>query len=267
MSLLKPLYIALLMTLSSISASYAGSSQWHDLGGGSARLIADIDPKTRKLYGAVEVRLEPGWSTYWRYPGSSGIPPNFDFSKSVNFINDKVGFPAPKLIELEDTRYAGYKTRVAFPFEGQVGESFKGKINLDLFIGVCSTICIPAQAQMSLDLRSLNQSDPVIKQTIQFAKKTVPVVKPANDVILDITYGDYRSLEIAVKHNSAYPKPSLFVEGPDKWYLQPARLVSREGDTAIFNLDIAHVPNDTDPMSKELRYTIVSGQQGIETRR
>ena len=29
----------------------------------------------------IEIRLAPGWKTYWRYPGDSGIPPRFDFSQ------------------------------------------------------------------------------------------------------------------------------------------------------------------------------------------
>ena len=30
------------------------------------------------------VKLRPGWKTYWRYPGDSGVPPQFDFSGSEN---------------------------------------------------------------------------------------------------------------------------------------------------------------------------------------
>ena len=32
----------------------------------------------------IEIRLAPGWKTYWRYPGDSGVPPRFDFSGSRN---------------------------------------------------------------------------------------------------------------------------------------------------------------------------------------
>ena len=28
----------------------------------------------------IEIRLAPGWHTYWRAPGSAGIPPTFDWS-------------------------------------------------------------------------------------------------------------------------------------------------------------------------------------------
>ena len=32
----------------------------------------------------VEIKLKPGWKTYWRYPGDSGVPPVLDFSESQN---------------------------------------------------------------------------------------------------------------------------------------------------------------------------------------
>src|SRR5258708_28106136 len=36
------------------------------------------------LLGGIAVQLQPGWHTYWRTPGDSGVPPRFDFSKSDN---------------------------------------------------------------------------------------------------------------------------------------------------------------------------------------
>src|SRR5260221_14783474 len=36
------------------------------------------------LLGGIAIQLQPGWHTYWRTPGDSGVPPRFDFSKSDN---------------------------------------------------------------------------------------------------------------------------------------------------------------------------------------
>ena len=36
------------------------------------------------LLGGVAIQLQPGWKTYWRTPGDSGVPPRFDFSKFDN---------------------------------------------------------------------------------------------------------------------------------------------------------------------------------------
>ena len=59
--------------------AWSASSDWEDLGGGKARLVAELDPVSGEIHGVVEFDLDEGWKTYWRQPGGSGIPPEFDF--------------------------------------------------------------------------------------------------------------------------------------------------------------------------------------------
>ena len=63
----------------------------------------------------VEIKMQPGWKTYWRYPGDSGVPPRFDFSGSENLKEAKVLFPAPHLFTDETGHSLGYKNSVIFP--------------------------------------------------------------------------------------------------------------------------------------------------------
>ena len=111
-------FLVVFITLINITGAKAASSEWHDLGGGEARLVAAADPASSTINGLIEVRLQEGWSTYWRYPGSSGIPPKFDFSASMGFSNQPVEFPTPSLQSANDVTYAGYKKHVSFPFTG-----------------------------------------------------------------------------------------------------------------------------------------------------
>ena len=46
---------------------------------------------------ALQITLAPGWKTYWRQPGDTGIPPRFDFSGSENLTILDVIYPAPKI--------------------------------------------------------------------------------------------------------------------------------------------------------------------------
>ena len=46
----------------------------------------------------VEIKLDPGWKTYWRDPGDSGMPPTLDFSGSDNVKAVTVLWPAPQAI-------------------------------------------------------------------------------------------------------------------------------------------------------------------------
>jgi len=258
--------LALLASTIFVPKAEAASSQWEDLGGGKARLVASLDPATNKVSGVVEIKLEPGWSTYWRYPGSSGIPPRFNFSGSHNVKVGEVKFPVPKVLESYDIKYAGYKKQVSFSFEGDLLANSAGKIDLDLTIGVCSEICVPAKAAMNIPLRDLFQSDPIATQVITLAGLGLP--KPAkDDKIVSVVNDHNKSLIITVQHYKEFGQPDLFVEGPADWFLKPAKLMHQEEDTAIFSLDLTLAPKDIDPLDNKLRYTLVTGSTGVEIER
>ena len=44
----------------------------------------------------VEIKLDPGWKTYGRDPGDSGVPPKLDFAGSDNVKTVTVLWPAPE---------------------------------------------------------------------------------------------------------------------------------------------------------------------------
>jgi len=250
------------LTASAIPAD-AASSKWEDLGGGKARLVATLNPNTNKVSGVVEVKLDPGWSTYWRYPGSSGIPPHFNFSDSKSFSIGDVKFPVPQLLETYDIRYAGYKKKVSFPFEGELLATNQGKIDLNLIIGVCSEICIPARAEFKIPVRELLRSDPRAFQAITLANLSLPR-QAATDKIISVENGDNNDLIVTVEHSKDFGTPNLFVEGPADWYLKPAKLLHQDEDKAIFSLDLSLAPKDINPLDSKLRYTLVTGSTGVE---
>jgi len=246
----------------------SAASKWQDLGGGKARLVAVLDPATNIVSGAVEIVLKPGWKTYWRNPGSSGIPPEFDFSGSTGFLAGEVKFPTPSLQETAGSIYAGYSEKVAFPFEGQLLTSTGANISLSLFIGVCEEICIPATAAFDLPADQLMNSDPEAASLISSAVLSLPVKSNGEPVILDVSSSGEQTLSIKVRLDDVKNEiPSLFVEGPQGWYLTPARFVSQSPKSALFELDVSDIPDGAKPLETKLRYTLVNGKTGIEIER
>src|SRR5579859_2153841 len=68
-------------------ASAQDASNWDGQTHSAARLIAGAMSKNRDtafLRAGIEIKLDPGWQTYWRDPGDSGAPPMFDFTGSEN---------------------------------------------------------------------------------------------------------------------------------------------------------------------------------------
>src|SRR5512147_98890 len=91
-------------------AQAADESPWNEDVRSAIRLIAGSNKADDALLRAgIEVKLRPGWKTYWRYPGDAGVPPHFDFSGSENFKKADVLFPAPRLFTDETGHSLGYK--------------------------------------------------------------------------------------------------------------------------------------------------------------
>src|SRR4030088_1798170 len=105
-------------------AGAADVSAWDGDARSAVRLIA-ANAAAAQLRAGVEIRLAPGWKTYWRYPGDSGVPPRFDFSGSQNVKSVTVRFPAPKRLPDESGITIGYKHDVVFPLDIVPGDAAK----------------------------------------------------------------------------------------------------------------------------------------------
>src|SRR5258708_35895690 len=55
------------------------ASPWLNDGHSAVRLLAG-SRSGAVLLGGIAFQLQPGWKTYWRTPGDSGVPPRFDLS-------------------------------------------------------------------------------------------------------------------------------------------------------------------------------------------
>jgi DsbC/DsbD-like thiol-disulfide interchange protein len=99
---------------------------------------------------ALEIVLPDGWHTYWRVPGSTGIPPRFDWSGSTNLAAVRVEWPHPDVFESFGTRTIGYHNRVILPLVLTPRDPTRPvELALALSYGVCKDICIPASAVLA----------------------------------------------------------------------------------------------------------------------
>ena len=111
----------LVVTVAMVSPACAGeTSAWDGDQRAAVRLIAGAPRGSGAAsihHAGVEVHLAPGWKTYWRYPGDSGVPPRFDFSGSRNLKSASVRYPAPHRLTDESGTSIGYKGDVVFPLD------------------------------------------------------------------------------------------------------------------------------------------------------
>ncbi|MEM7269459.1 MAG: protein-disulfide reductase DsbD domain-containing protein [Pseudomonadota bacterium] len=102
---------------------------------------------------AIRMELKPGWKTYWRSPGETGIPPHFDWSRSENLASVQVMWPTPKVFTTFGAQTIGYEHRVVLPLKLTAEDpSAPIRMRLGLSFGVCEEICVPAFQEVSLDI-------------------------------------------------------------------------------------------------------------------
>ncbi|AUH32790.1 protein-disulfide reductase DsbD domain-containing protein [Paracoccus tegillarcae] len=131
-----------------------------------ARLLPGWTDEQGNRIAALELRLQPGWKTYWRSPGDSGIPPSFDWGASQNIGELTVQWPAPELIDSGGSLSFGFHDRLVLPFS-IVPKTPGQPIDLATVVdfGLCENICVPAH--LTLDAPpAANQPDPVIQTAL-----------------------------------------------------------------------------------------------------
>lgn len=264
MRTISTILLAVAVSLASISHAAAAATGWQDLGGGKARLLASAQPGSEKVELVLEVQLQPGWKTYWREPSGSGIPPTFDFSASSGFAFDEPRFPVPEYLDSGGSRFAGYKGIIRFLIEGnRTGSGNDGVIALQLLIGVCEEICIPADAHFNLAATDLEQSDFRAMQAIDAARQTLPGQDSESLKIVSVSQAGENTLRVEAKAPASAQTVELFAEAPRGWYVAPAELLSFTGGNAVFELPAERGSSAADG-SARFRFTLKSGDGAIE---
>ena len=145
-----------LVALAFPPGAQAASSGWHHVEGGAIRIVTSGEPDAGgQLRGALEIRLKPGWKTYWRDPGASGVPPTLTASSGNDDAAVAIGFPPPSRFDDGYASSAGYDHPVSLALTIALPQAKPrpARLEASVFLGVCETICIPVQATLSFDPR------------------------------------------------------------------------------------------------------------------
>lgn len=246
----------------------AAASPWIEDSRAAFRLIAgDNKPGSAVLRAGVEVKLAPGWKTYWRYPGDSGVPPRFDFSRSENLANAKIEYPAPHLFT-DDAGYSiGYKDGVIFPLRLTPRQADKPiKLHLKFDYAVCEKICVPAEGAVELTVSAGSSAHEAL---LAAAEKNVPKPASAGEAGLTarrVNEGAKPLVMVDLKARTG-KQVTLFVEGPSpEWALpipKPAPGAPEGHQQFAFELD--GLPPGVNPKGQfDLIFTVVEGEQAYE---
>jgi DsbC/DsbD-like thiol-disulfide interchange protein len=191
-----------------------------------ARLLAGwaLEPGVRSA--GLEIALEPGWKTYWRAPGEAGIPPVFDWSGSENLAAAEVLWPAPALFDSFGLTTIGYDGRVVLPLTVTADNpDAPVRLRLTMDYGVCAEICIPARAELALDLPP--GAPEAGRAAIEAALARLPVDSAAAGVASAECAlrgaGPQRAFEARLDFEPVHADPPhVVIEGPEGVWFAPA---------------------------------------------
>jgi DsbC/DsbD-like thiol-disulfide interchange protein len=129
------------------------------------------------LFAAIEIAMPDGWKTYWRVPGDAGgIPPEFDFSASENLSEARVLYPAPQRLFDKAGATIGYKDRAVFPFLLLAKDAAKPiALKLKAAYGVCKELCVPAEAELEIDVPADAAASSVIGDAVSKVPRAAPI--------------------------------------------------------------------------------------------
>jgi len=228
----------------------------------SVRLIAG-SRSGNVLMGGIGFQLEPGWKTYWRTPGDSGVPPRISFAKSENVESVTILWPVPsKFPDGAGGISFGYKKQVLLPLRIIAKSSDKPvMLRAAISYAVCDKICVPVEANAELGFMSVASTE---DNAIAAALDTVPKPARIGDVtpvaIKDVRR-DGKAVLVDVVADDKAPsgkEVELFAEGPTlDWALPVPKLIKRDaGGLLHFSFDLDGLPPGASADGAVLKLTV-----------
>jgi DsbC/DsbD-like thiol-disulfide interchange protein len=271
-----------------MGAPAADESRWDGDARGAVRLIAGTQPTAARMAGAVqtgpaskqgagdalragiEIKLGRGWHTYWRYPGDSGVPPQFDFGQSQNVKSVDVLWPVPQRLAEAGGVAIGYVNNVIFPLRVVPADATKPVVlRLKLDYAICEKLCVPVEGKVELSLaRGPSSQDAALSA----AEARVPQKQ---------ALGQGSALAVrSVRREDGAPRPQvvvdlvapagasvdLFAEGPTPQWALPVPEPVKDVPAGVrrFSFEIDGVPPGASDRGVLLTLTAVESGQGIE---
>lgn len=116
----------------------------------------------QRFVGAIRIRLDPGWHTYWRNGGDAGLPLMVDWKLPAGSRVDGPAYPTPSRLPQPPLMSYGYEREVLFPVTLTIpssapeGERYRGTASVEWL--ACADVCLPARGDITVDIPIATQA-------------------------------------------------------------------------------------------------------------
>ena len=251
------------------AADRSAASGWVGEPEGRARLVAAQDAvgADGRVDLGVEIRLAPGWHTYWRDPGESGAPPVFDWAGSENLGAIELRWPAPRRFEAFGFDGYGWEEAVVFPVQAQAAEPGRPVgVRLKLDYQICEEICIPVTAALALDLPAGAARATAFAPLLERWSARIPG-GDGLEIVAAALSGAPGEEVLLVRARGAAPfrAPDLFAEASPPFRFARPRLELEDGE-ARFELPVRAGRLKPSLAGHEVTLTLTAGERAVERR-
>jgi len=258
-----------------LAARAQDASAWQKEAHAATRLLAGAAVKTADaaaLRAGIEIRLDSGWKTYWRYPGDTGAPPTFDFAGSENVKSAQVEFPAPeRFSDGAGGNAIGYVGDVILPIRvTRLDAARPAALHVKAHYEVCGTMCLPIQSTLDLTLTGQGADEAALKRAEHRVPKRGALGANTGGTLAILSVhrepgAPHERVEVEVAAPAGAPV-ELFAEGPTaEWALPlPEPAGPATGPTRRFTFELDGLPPGAQAKGATLTLTAVSGDDAIE---
>lgn len=210
----------------------------------------------------LEVRLAPGWKTYWRMPGDAGAPPQLDWPADTNpnLAQTSFAFPAPERHTVSGMETIGYGDTVIFPITvtpKQIGAALP--LEAKLTILTCAELCIPNDFTLALTVPEGEATPSAEAPLLEAARAEVP---QSGKLILDnLSQSAEGTLTLHFAVPEPLEKPDAFIESAEGSLFTPPQVTLADDKLSG---TLSFVPFSKSAKTKPLPFTItlVDGRKG-----
>ncbi|MRT39736.1 DUF255 domain-containing protein [Enterobacteriaceae bacterium RIT702] len=202
----------------------------------------------------LDIRLQPGWKTYWRTPGEGGVAPEIRWQTPD--VKAQWFWPAPERFDVSGLTTQGYKGDITLPIE--LAKLSSQQLAGTLTLSTCSDVCILTDFPFSLDLTQPADAD--FARDFAEAMGRIPAASGLTDQ-LDASFVN-GELQIRAQRQGGWQQPELFFDYPQGSMLA-APQISVKGDTLSARVAVTDEWGEAAPDLRGKTLSLVVADGGI----
>ncbi len=197
---------------------------------------------------ALKLTLEPGWHTYWRNPGDSGLPTTLEWKLPQGVQAGPIEWLPPRPLPVGPLTNYGYEG-VAFhlvTLTSAAGATLGSEVTLAARADwlVCRETCIPEGADLSLTLpvAASASPDPRHGATLERARAGLP--RPLDAAWKAAASGEGQNVVLTLVPPAGTSDPGrlrFYPDDPGRIEPSGAQVLARQGDALSLALPVAYL--------------------------